>query len=105
MKEWILDNVFTLLTAIFGGGSFYAFLTEKKKRKLELQSTEANALSQMQLTYDKFVEDFTEKYQHLQKELAEVKSNYHNLQKKLDASESKYQNLKREFENYKKNHS
>ena len=91
MKEWILDNVFTLLTAIFGGGSFYAFITEKKKRRIELKSTQADALSSMQETYDKFVDDFTNKYDHLQKEIEQLK-------KELDSWKSKYQNLKREFD-------
>tara|TARA_B100001063_G_C16262628_1_gene310660 strand:- start:124 stop:417 length:294 start_codon:yes stop_codon:yes gene_type:complete len=91
MEQWFLDNAFSLVATIFGGGSFYAFITEKKKRRIELKSTQADALSSMQETYDKFVDDFTNKYDHLQKEIEQLK-------KELDSWKSKYQNLKREFD-------
>lgn len=97
MKDWLLDNIFSIVATVFGSGSFYAFITEKKKRKLELKSTQADALTSMQETYDRFVDDFTDKYDHLQKELEELK-------KDVNSWKSKYQNLKREFDNYKKNH-
>ena len=98
MKDWFLDNIFSVIATLFGGGSFYAFITEKKKRKMELRSTQADALSSMQETYDKFVDDFTDKYNHLQKEIE-------GLKKDVASWKSKYQNLKQEFENYKKKHS
>ena len=96
MENWILDNIFSIIATIFGGGSFYAFVTEKKKRKIELKSSHADALFGMQETYDKFVDDFTEKYDHLQKDIEM-------LNKEVSSWKSKYQLLKTEFENYKKN--
>ena len=97
MKQWFLDNAFSIIATIFGSGSLFAFIAEKKKRKIELKSTQANALSSMQDTYDKFVDDFTAKYDHLLREIEQLK-------KDVDSWKTKYQNLKKEFENYKKTH-
>jgi hypothetical protein len=36
MKDWVLENIFSVISTIFGGGFFYAFISEKKKRKIEL---------------------------------------------------------------------
>ena len=31
MKEWLLENIFSIITTVFGGGSFFAYITESKK--------------------------------------------------------------------------
>lgn len=45
MKEIIQENIALILTTIFGGGSFYGWLFERKKRKAETRITEAESKS------------------------------------------------------------
>jgi predicted RNase H-like nuclease (RuvC/YqgF family) len=113
MKEIIQENVALILTTIFGGGSFYGWLFERKKRKDEGRIVQADALSKMQEVYDKMVVD-------VDSQISRSKSNYEELQGKIEYSQNKieqlenklkeveaywkdkYNQLKKEFDNYKK---
>lgn len=82
MKEWAVNNLFQIITVIFGGGSFFAFVTERRKRKIEESQLQASALAGMQKTYDKWVEDSNQKFASINKELYEVKNE--NIEQRKD---------------------
>ena len=119
MKEWVTENLFSIITAIFGSGSFFAYITERKKRVIEEKQLASDALKTMQDAYDKFTEDAMFKYKDLSEEVAELKKKLVDVTLQLNKEEGKYlvlkesyeklkssyENLKREFNNYKKKHS
>jgi len=118
MKAWLLENIFSIITAIFGSGSFVAYIIERKKRKVELNQSEALALQTMQAAYDTFskdmidrltdmrseVEDLKKKIMNVTSQLQEEENKYNVLQKSYDTLKKAYDSLKKEFETYKKNH-
>ncbi len=98
MVEFITQNFGAILGALFGVGGLYDSYRQRKKNQ-------ADALDRMQTTYDKFVEDFNERYQDLKNEVQELKQNHHNEMERLKTYwENKYEKLKNEFEDYKKKH-
>jgi uncharacterized protein HemX len=90
MKEWFLENIFTIITALFGGGSFWAYLTEKKKRKIEEKSLATDALKSMQDAYDRFTEDSKQRYDDLKLEIEDLKKRLSEVTKQLQEERNKY---------------
>ncbi|WP_340074552.1 hypothetical protein [Leptobacterium sp. I13] len=105
MEQWLLDNMFSIITALFGGGSFFAYITERKKRKIEEKQLTADALSKMQEAYDKFMEDSLIRYKDLREEIDDLKKKLVDVKTQLNNEKRKNSLLKNEFENYKKKHS
>ena len=94
MKQYLLDNFDHVFAYLFGAGGIFSFIIERKKKKTD-------ALSGMQLAYDKYVEDSDKKFE-------EMRSEVSTLRTKLEEVETqwrqKYNSLKREFDIYKKTH-
>ncbi len=118
MKEWLLENIFSIITTVFGGGSFFAYITERKKRIIEEKQLASDALKTMQDAYDKFTSDSLKKYEELSVEVTELKKklngvtsqlesekiNYSTLKSAHDKLKTAYDKLKAEFDIYKKKH-
>ena len=110
-----MDNLISIITTLFGGGSFYAYWTEKGKRRIEQKQLGADALKTMQDAYDKFTADSLKHYEELSAEVADLKKkltlvtsqletekqNYSTLKTAHDKLKIAYDTLKKEFENYK----
>ena len=115
VKQFLMDNLISIITTLFGGGSFYAYWTEKGKRRIEQKQLGADALKTMQDAYDKFTADSLKHYEELSAEVADLKKkltlvtsqletekqNYSTLKTAHDKLKIAYDNLKKEFENYK----
>lgn len=116
IQQLLADNILSIITTLFGGGSFYAYYVEKNKRKIEEKQLSSDALKSMQDAYDKFTEDSLKHYeelsaevQDLKKKLTEVttqlsreKQNYATLRKEHDNLKISYNKLKKDFDEYKK---
>ena len=116
IQQLLTDNILSIITTLFGGGSFYAYYVEKNKRKIEEKQLSSDALKSMQDAYDKFTEDSLKHYeelsaevQDLKKKLTEVttqlsreKQNYATLRKEHDNLKISYNKLKKDFDEYKK---
>ena len=116
IQQLLTDNIVSIITTLFGGGSFYAYYVEKNKRKIEEKQLSSDALKSMQDAYDKFTEDSLKKYeelsvevQDLKKKLIEVttqlsteKQNYATLREEHDNLKISYNKLKKDFDEYKK---
>lgn len=117
IKELIADNLISILGCIFGGGSFYGFWIERKKRKIEEKQLGADAIKTMQEAYDRFTEDALNQYQELKIEISGLKIELKTVTDNLLTEQDKYlilkaayaklklsyNTLKRNFDNYKKN--
>ena len=115
VKQFLMDNLISIITTLFGGGSFYAYWTEKGKRRIEQKQLGADALKTMQDAYDKFTADSLKHYEELSAEVADLKKkltlvtsqletekqNYSTLKTAHDKLKIAYDTLKKEFENYK----
>lgn len=111
IKKFLLDNFITLVGYIIGGGSFYGYFLERKKRNIEEKQIGADALKTMQDAYDKFTSDSLKRYEDLSLEISDLKKKLTNVSSELDQEKGKYNklknaydSLKREFDNYKKKH-
>lgn len=116
IQQLLADNILSIITTLFGGGSFYAYYVEKNKRKIEEKQLSSDALKSMQDAYDKFTEDSLKRYeelsvevQDLKKKLIEVttqlsteKQNYATLREEHDNLKISYNKLKKDFDEYKK---
>ena len=116
IQQLLADNILSIITTLFGGGSFYAYYVEKNKRKIEEKQLSSDALKSMQDAYDKFTEDSLKRYeelsvevQDLKKKLIEVttqlsteKQNYATLREEHDNLKISYNKLKKDFDDYKK---
>ena len=116
IQQLLTDNIVSIITTLFGGGSFYAYYTEKGKRKIEEKQLSSDALKSMQDAYDKFTEDALKHYeelsveiQDLKKKLTEVttqlsteKQNYATLREEHDNLKISYNKLKKDVDEYKK---
>ena len=116
IQQLLADNILSIITTLFGGGSFYAYYVEKNKRKIEEKQLSSDALKSMQDAYDKFTEDSLKRYeelsvevQDLKKKLIEVttqlsteKQNYATLREEHDNLKISYNRLKKDFDDYKK---
>ena len=116
IQQLLTDNIVSIITTLFGGGSFYAYYVERNKRRIEQKQLGADALKTMQDAYDKFTEDSLKRYeelsvevQDLKKKLIEVttqlsteKQNYATLREEHDNLKISYNKLKKDFDEYKK---
>jgi uncharacterized protein YlxW (UPF0749 family) len=94
MKQYLIDNLDHVFAYLFGAGGLFSFWIERKKKKTD-------ALSGMQIAYDKFVEDSDKKFEEMKNEVSTLKSKI----EQVEASwRQKYNSLKREFDIYKKTH-
>ena len=106
MKEWLMSNIniFEIITLVFGGGSFWAYVTERKKRKIEEKQLASDALKTMQDAYDRFTEDSKTKYEELSLEISELKKKLTNVTSQLQEEKSKYTSLKNSYEKLKRSY-
>ena len=116
IQQLLADNILSIITTLFGGGSFYAYYIEKNKRKIEEKQLSSDALKSMQDAYDKFTADALKHYEELsaevedlKKKLIEVttqlskeKQNYATLREEHDNLKISYNKLKKDFDEYKK---
>jgi archaellum component FlaC len=119
MKQWILENIISLITTLFGGGFSLAYFFERKKNKAmtnqeiaKASQEEATALTNMRQAYKDFTEDMTQRYNTLSEEVNDLKKKLTDVSIELDQEKDKYNRLKsaydtlkREFDSYKKKHS
>lgn len=112
MKQWLIDNIPLIITTLLGSGSFLAYHTEKKKRKIEERQISADALKTMQDAYDRFTANSLQQYDILSKEVESLKKKLIDVTAQLDTEKNNnqklkasYDRLKQEFDAYKKKYS
>lgn len=88
-----------LLTALFGGGSFIAWISERRKRRLEENELNMTALGLMQSAYDKFTKDSLEKYIELEKKFSDLKIEFYKNRKDYNVLKNEYNKLKNDYNN------
>lgn len=124
IPQIITDNIFSIISSIFGGGSFLAYIFERKKTRAmtnqeiaKASQEEATALANMRASYKEFTEDMNLKYDELSNEVRELKKKLNTVTTELDEEKKKYKNLKdsylrlknsydslkKQFDEYKKN--
>ena len=101
LQQILTDNIVSIITTLFGGGSFYAFWVEKNKRKIEEKQLSSDALKSMQDAYDKFTEDSLKRYSELSEEVEKLKEKLLTVTSQLDKEKQNYINLKLEHDNLK----
>lgn len=95
-KQWLIENAYQLITTFIGGTSFVAYILERKKRKIEEKQLTADALKSMQEAYDRFTEDFKERY-------TELSDRYDKLLDRYITLEDKFNQVSKELANIKTN--
>ena len=115
-KQWLIDNLYGIITTVLGGTSIFAFLTERNKRKIQekkdessAKKEEADALETIQTVYDKFVKDSLDRYvemmaqiEAIKKELQDVYLQLENVTKELEIEKERSNLLNISYENLKK---
>lgn len=101
IQQLLTDNILSIITTLFGGGSFYAYYVEKNKRKIEEKQLSSDALKSMQDAYDKFTEDSLKRYSELSGEVEKLKEKLLTVTSQLDKEKQNYINLKLEHDNLK----
>ena len=101
IQQFLADNILSIITTLFGGGSFYAYYVEKNKRKIEEKQLSSDALKSMQDAYDKFTEDSLKRYSELSEEVEKLKEKLLTVTSQLDKEKQNYINLKLEHDNLK----
>ena len=101
IQQLLTDNILSIITTLFGGGSFYAYYVEKGKRKIEEKQLSSDALKSMQDAYDKFTEDSLKRYSELSGEVEKLKEKLLTVTSQLDKEKQNYINLKLEHDNLK----
>ena len=101
IQQLFTDNIVSIITTLFGGGSFYAYYVERNKRKIEEKQLSSDALKSMQDAYDKFTEDSLKRYSELSEEVQKLKENLLTVTSQLDKEKQNYINLKLEHDNLK----
>ena len=101
IQQLLTDNIVSIITTLFGGGSFYAYYVEKGKRKIEEKQLSSDALKSMQDAYDKFTEDSLKRYSELSEEVEKLKEKLLTVTSQLDKEKQNYINLKLEHDNLK----
>lgn len=81
MQQWIIDNIFTIISTIFGGSSLVAFFFERNKRRIEERQLNADALTKMQEAYSIYTTDSNNRYDKLKQEFEEE---FSRIKKKLN---------------------
>ena len=124
LKQFLIDNIFPILSSLLGGGSFVAYIFERKKNRAmtnqeiaKAAQEEATALTNMRVAYKEFTDDMNQRYDDLSNqvkdlkkkltdvtsELGEEKKKYNSLKEAYSKLKNSYDNLKKEFDEYKKN--
>ena len=80
------DFILQIISLLFGAGGFIAFVAERKKRKFEAEQTQASALTGMTQAYDKFVQDFNNKFDELKTDYDKLKKDFDELQEQRKGS-------------------
>lgn len=93
MMDWLQENIFTLLSAIFGGSSIIGYFSERSRRKILERKETSDALVSMQAVYNTFTEDYLQKYQQIKEEMDNLKENFKEVLKALDLEKEKNRNL------------
>ena len=101
IQQLLTDNVISIITTLFGGGSFYAYYVERNKRRIEEKQLSSDALKSMQDAYDKFTEDSLKRYSELSGEVEKLKEKLLTVTSQLDKEKQNYINLKLEHDNLK----
>ena len=101
LQQILTDNLISIITTLFGGGSFYAYYVERNKRKIEEKQLSSDALKSMQDAYDKFTEDSLKRYSELSEEVEKLKEKLLTVTSQLDKEKQNYINLKLEHDNLK----
>ena len=101
IQQLLTENLVSIITTVFGGGSFYAFWVEKNKRKIEEKQLSSDALKSMQDAYDKFTEDSLKRYSELSEEVEKLKEKLLTVTSQLDKEKQNCINLKLEHDNLK----
>ena len=101
IEQLLTDNVISIITTLFGGGSFYAYYVERNKRRIEEKQLSSDALKSMQDAYDKFTEDSLKRYSELSEEVEKLKEKLLTVTSQLDKEKQNYINLKLEHDNLK----
>lgn len=105
MKEFLTNHIDSIIAYILGAGGLIDAWRERRKRQ-------ADALSSMQNSYDKFVEDYDRKFEAMRTDMISMEKKHvdeiNKLEDKLEKVEKhwrqKYNSLKLAFDNYKKAH-
>ena len=101
IQQLLADNILSIITTLFGGGSFYAYYVERNKRRIEEKQLSSDALKSMQDAYDKFTEDSLKRYSELSGEVEKLKEKLLTVTSQLDKEKQNYINLKLEHDNLK----
>ena len=101
LQQILTDNIISIITTLFGGGSFYAYYVERNKRRIEEKQLSSDALKSMQDAYDKFTEDSLKRYSELSEEVEKLKEKLLTVTSQLDKEKQNYINLKLEHDNLK----
>lgn len=91
-----IDDMVTIISLLFGGGSLVGWFSERKKRRIEEKDLSVSVLDKMQTAYDRFTEDSLERYKNLTKEVQSLNSRLENVTRQLQEEKDKYNNLLKE---------
>lgn len=92
-KSWLIENIFSIVTSILGGGSLLGWIQERKKRKIEENQLTADALKSMQEAYDTFTQDSLGRYNILKEEIDSLKIKLINVSSQLQTEKDYNQKL------------
>ena len=101
IQQLLTDNIVSIITTLFGGGSFYAYYVEKNKRKIEEKQLSSDALKSMQDAYDKFTEDSLKRYEDLSTQVEDLKKKLTEVTTQLSTEKQNYAILREEHDNLK----
>ena len=101
IQQLLVDNIGTVIAALFGSGSLYGWFYERKKNKIEEKQLSSDALKSMQDAYDKFTEDSLKRYSELSGEVEKLKEKLLTVTSQLDKEKQNYISLKLEHDNLK----
>lgn len=96
-KQWVIDNLLTILSTIFGSTSFVGYILERKKRRIQERQETTDALKSMQEAYDRFSQDLLKRYEDLSKEMFEVKKRLSEVTLELETEKGKYRKLEKVY--------
>ena len=96
-KQWIIDNLLTIITTVFGSTSFVGYILERKKRRIQERQETTDALKSMQEAYDRFSQDLLKRYEDLSKEMMEVKKRLTEVTLELEGEKLKYKKLEKVY--------
>lgn len=102
IKQWIIENFFTLITTIFGSTSFLGYVLERKKRRIQEKQETTDALKSMQEAYNKFTEDMFKKYEEQTLEINKLTEKIEILTVELQQEKLRYSKLEDLYNKLKK---